>query len=100
MTILLALVAGLVLGYLPSKGAISAFTAPCVALIRRPPQLNLLRAYLLTLLIAIPLVQGDDRPRLDNALGSALGLAGEPRRRPRFRRRHGNRRYLRDRHLL
>ena len=57
MTILLALVAGLVLGYLLERGDF-CFHSTLRGLIRRPPQLNLLRAYLLTLLIAIPLVQG------------------------------------------
>jgi len=57
MTILLALVAGLVLGYLIERGDF-CFHSTLRGLVRRPPQLNLLRAYLLTLLIAIPLVQG------------------------------------------
>ena len=57
MTILLALAAGLVLGYLLERGDF-CFHSTLRGLIRRPPQLNLLRAYLLTLLIAIPLVQG------------------------------------------
>ncbi len=57
MTILLALAAGLVLGYLIERGDF-CFHSTLRGLFRRPPQLNLLRAYLLTLLIAIPLVQG------------------------------------------
>ena len=57
MTILLALAAGLVLGYLIERGDF-CFHSTLRGLVRRPPQLNLLRAYLLTLLIAIPLVQG------------------------------------------
>lgn len=57
MTILLALAAGLVLGYLLERGDF-CFHSTLRGLIRRPPQLDLLRAYLLTLLIAIPLVQG------------------------------------------
>lgn len=57
MTILLALAAGLVLGYLLERGDF-CFHSTLRGIIRRPPQLDLLRAYLLTLLIAIPLVQG------------------------------------------
>ena len=57
MTILLALVAGLVLGYLLERGDF-CFHSTLRGLVRRPPQLDLVRAYLLTLLIAIPLVQG------------------------------------------
>ena len=57
MTILLALAAGLALGYLLERGDF-CFHSTLRGLVRRPPQLNLVRAYLLTLLIAIPLVQG------------------------------------------
>ncbi len=57
MTILLALAAGLMLGYLLERGDF-CFHSTLRGLIRRPPQLDLLRAYLLTLLIAIPIVQG------------------------------------------
>ena len=57
MTIALALAAGLVLGYLLERGDF-CFHSTLRGLVRRPPQLNLVRAYLLTLLIAIPLVQG------------------------------------------
>lgn len=57
MTILLALAAGSVLGYLLERGDF-CFHSTLRGLVRRPPQLDLLRAYLLTLLIAIPLVQG------------------------------------------
>ncbi len=57
MTILLALAAGSVLGYLLERGDF-CFHSTLRGLFRRPPQLNLVRAYLLTLLISIPLVQG------------------------------------------
>ena len=57
MTILLALAAGSVLGYLLERGDF-CFHSTLRGLFRRPPQLDLVRAYLLTLLIAIPLVQG------------------------------------------
>lgn len=57
MTIALALAAGLVLGYLLERGDF-CFHSTLRGLVRRPPQLNLVRAYLLTLLIAIPLIQG------------------------------------------
>ncbi|MDE0462883.1 MAG: YeeE/YedE family protein [Caldilineaceae bacterium] len=57
MTILLALAAGTVLGYLLERGDF-CFHSTLRGLFRRPPQLDLVRAYLLTLLIAIPLVQG------------------------------------------
>ena len=57
MTIPLALAAGLALGYLLERGDF-CFHSTLRGLVRRPPQLNLVRAYLLTLLIAVPLVQG------------------------------------------
>ena len=57
MTIALALAAGLALGYLLERGDF-CFHSTLRGLVRQPPQLNLVRAYLLTLLIAIPLVQG------------------------------------------
>ena len=57
MTIPLALAAGLALGYFLERGDF-CFHSTLRGLVRRPPQMNLVRAYLLTLLIAIPLVQG------------------------------------------
>ena len=57
MTILLALAAGTVLGYLFERGDF-CFHSTLRGLVRRPRQLNLARAYLLSLLVAIPLVQG------------------------------------------
>ncbi len=57
MTILLALAAGTVLGYLFERGDF-CFHSTLRGLVRLPRQLNLVRAYLMTLLIAIPLVQG------------------------------------------
>ena len=57
MTILLALAAGTVLGYLFERGDF-CFHSTLRGLVRIPRQLNLVRAYLMTLLIAIPLVQG------------------------------------------
>lgn len=57
MTILLALGAGVVLGYIFERGDF-CFHSTLRGLVRRPPQLNLARAYLLSLLVALPLVQG------------------------------------------
>lgn len=57
MTILLALAAGAVLGYLFERGDF-CFHSTLRGLVRRPSQPNLARAYLLSLLIALPLVQG------------------------------------------
>ena len=57
MTILLALAAGLGLGYLLERGDF-CFHSALRGLFRRPSQLNLTRAYLLSILIAVPLVQG------------------------------------------
>ncbi|MCY3904340.1 MAG: YeeE/YedE family protein [Caldilineaceae bacterium] len=57
MTILLALAAGAVLGYLFERGDF-CFHSTLRGLVRRPRQPNLARAYLLSLLIALPLVQG------------------------------------------
>ena len=57
MTILLALGAGLILGYLFERGDF-CFHSTLRGLVRRPRQMNLARAYLLSILIAVPLVQG------------------------------------------
>jgi uncharacterized membrane protein YedE/YeeE len=57
MTILLALAAGAILGYLLERGDF-CFHSTLRGLVRRPRQPNLARAYLLSLLIALPLVQG------------------------------------------
>ena len=57
MTILLALAAGAILGYLFERGDF-CFHSTLRGLVRRPRQPNLARAYLLSLLIALPLVQG------------------------------------------
>lgn len=57
MNILLALLTGLTLGYLLERGDF-CFHSTLRGLVRQPPKLDLFRAYLLTLLVAIPLVQG------------------------------------------
>ncbi|MEM7132237.1 MAG: YeeE/YedE family protein [Chloroflexota bacterium] len=57
MGIGLAIVAGVLLGYIFERGDF-CFHSTMRGLFRRPRQLDLFRAYLLTLLIAIPLVQG------------------------------------------
>lgn len=57
MTLLLALAAGLGLGYIIERGDF-CFHSTLRGLVRRPPQLDLFRAYLVTLLVATPLVQG------------------------------------------
>ena len=57
MTILLALAAGATLGYLLERGDF-CFHSALRGLVRRPRQLKLARAYLLSLLIALSLVQG------------------------------------------
>ena len=57
MTIALALAAGLILGYLLERGDF-CFHSTLRGLFRRPRQLNLTRAYLLSMLFAVPLVQG------------------------------------------
>ena len=57
MTIPLALAAGAILGYLLERGDF-CFHSALRGLVRRPRQANLARAYLLSLLIALPLVQG------------------------------------------
>ena len=57
MTILLALIAGVGLGYILERGDF-CFHSTLRGLFRKPQQLDLIRAYFLTLLIAIPLVQG------------------------------------------
>lgn len=57
MTILLAFAAGAILGYLFERGDF-CFHSTLRGLVRRPRQPNLARAYLLSLLIALPLVQG------------------------------------------
>ena len=57
MSILLALVAGSGLGYILERGDY-CFHSTLRGLFKRPAELDLFRAYLLTLLIAIPLVNG------------------------------------------
>ena len=79
MTILLALAAGTVLGYLFERGDF-CFHSTLRGLVRRPRQLNLARAYLLSLLVAIPLVQGmiawaGSRPGLPPGLGKQISSA-------------------------
>lgn len=54
---LLAIFSGLGLGYIFERGDF-CFHSTWRGIVRQPRQLDLLRAYLLTLLIAIPLVQG------------------------------------------
>jgi uncharacterized membrane protein YedE/YeeE len=57
MTLVLAIIAGLGIGAIFERGDF-CFHSTWRGLIRRPPQLDLFRAYLLALLIGIPLVQG------------------------------------------
>lgn len=57
MTIILAIIAGVGLGYIFERGDF-CFHSTWRGLIKQPRQLSLFRAYLLTLLISIPLVQG------------------------------------------
>ncbi len=57
MTIVLAIIAGTGLGYIFERGDF-CFHSTWRGLIQKPRQVDLFRAYLLTMLIAIPLVQG------------------------------------------
>ncbi|NKQ34447.1 MAG: YeeE/YedE family protein [Chloroflexi bacterium] len=57
MTIILAIIAGTGLGYIFERGDF-CFHSAWRRLAQKPRQLDLFRAYLLTMLIAIPLVQG------------------------------------------
>jgi len=57
MTIVLAIIAGLGVGYIFERGDF-CFHSTWRGLFRRPRRLDLFRAYLLALLIGIPLVQG------------------------------------------
>ncbi|MCI0395076.1 MAG: YeeE/YedE family protein [Chloroflexi bacterium] len=57
MSILLAIVSGLALGYVLERGDF-CFHSALRGLVRRPQELDLFRAYLLALLTAVPLVQG------------------------------------------
>lgn len=57
MGIVLAIFSGLGIGYIFERGDF-CFHSTWRGLVRRPRQFDLVRAYLLTLLIAIPLVQG------------------------------------------
>ena len=57
MTIILAILAGAALGYILERGDF-CFHSTLRGLFRMPRQMTLFRAYLLTMLIAIPLVQG------------------------------------------
>ena len=57
MTIILAILAGLGIGYIFERGDF-CFHSTWRGLVQKPRPLDLFRAYLLTLLIAIPLVQG------------------------------------------
>jgi uncharacterized membrane protein YedE/YeeE len=57
MTIILAIIAGTGLGYIFERGDF-CFHSAWRGLVQKPRQLDLFRAYLLTMLIAIPLVQG------------------------------------------
>lgn len=57
MTVALAIVAGLGIGWIFERGDF-CFHSTWRGLVRQPQQLDLLRAYLLALLIGIPLVQG------------------------------------------
>lgn len=57
MTLVLAFLTGMGLGYIVERGDL-CFHSTLRGLFRRPAQLDLFRAYLLTLLIAVPLVQG------------------------------------------
>jgi uncharacterized membrane protein YedE/YeeE len=55
MTILLAILTGATLGYLIERGDL-CFHSTLRGLVRRPPELDLFRAYILIILIATPLV--------------------------------------------
>ncbi len=57
MTVFLAIITGLGLGYIIERGDL-CFHSTLRGLVRRPRQLDLFRAYILTLLIATPLVWG------------------------------------------
>lgn len=57
MTIILAIISGTGLGYIFERGDF-CFHSTWRGLVEKPRQLDLFRAYLLTMLIAIPLVQG------------------------------------------
>lgn len=57
MTVILAIIAGLGLGYIIERGDF-CFHSTLRGLVRRPRQLELFRAYVLTLLVAAPLVRG------------------------------------------
>ncbi|MCP4416778.1 MAG: YeeE/YedE family protein [Chloroflexi bacterium] len=57
MTIILAIISGTGLGYIFERGNF-CFHSTWRGLVEKPRQLDLFRAYLLTLLVAIPLVQG------------------------------------------
>jgi uncharacterized membrane protein YedE/YeeE len=57
MTVILAILTGLGLGYIIERGDL-CFHSTLRGLVRRPRQLDLFRAYILTLLIATPLVWG------------------------------------------
>ena len=57
MTFILALLTGMGLGYIVERVDL-CFHSTLRGLFRRPAQLDLFRAYLLSLLIAAPLVQG------------------------------------------
>ena len=57
MTIILAVIAGSTLGYIFERGDF-CFHSTWRGFVRRPRQLDLFRAYLLALMIGIPLVQG------------------------------------------
>jgi hypothetical protein len=57
MTIILAIISGLTLGYLIERGDL-CFHSTLRGLFRRPRELDLMRAYLLIILVAAPLVWG------------------------------------------
>jgi hypothetical protein len=57
MTLILAFLTGMGLGYIVERGDL-CFHSTLRGLFRRPAQLDLFRAYLLSLLIAVPLVRG------------------------------------------
>ncbi len=57
MAIGLAIVAGLILGFIIERGDL-CFHSVLRGAMQRPPEMNLMRAYLLAMLVAIPLVQG------------------------------------------
>ena len=57
MTLILAFLTGMGLGYIVERGDL-CFHSTLRGLFRRPTQLDLFRAYLLAMLIAVPLVQG------------------------------------------